>query len=148
MSTPHLNLDALRNAIVNPTGGVVGLVDNVLTLCRAHRLQLDWRPDRCSVRSANCAEEAIIDVPLRKSVFRAVIARVATLCSEENPESFSPYGGEGGLSAGSQWAAVIRVAWVNTPDEQRLGLAYVELKPFIPNVEATSALESGRHAEA
>jgi hypothetical protein len=150
MSTASLHLDTLRKAIVNPTGGVVGLVDNVLALCREHQLQLDWRYDRCSVRSADFTKEEIIEVPLRKSVFRTILARVATLCSEKNPGSFSPYGGQGELSGSSDATGTLHAAWVNTPDEQRLELTHadVQCEPTIPQVETNPAVGSARHAEA
>lgn len=115
-------LDALREAIVNPTNAIVGIVDNVLVLCRQHHLQLDWREDQCNVRCAGSDKEEVLKVPLRKSVFRAILARIATLCSERVPDSFSPYGGDGELWIGSDSKTALQASWINTTQEQRLRL--------------------------
>ena len=63
-----------------------------------------------------------------KSVFRAALARIATLCNERNPNSVSPYGGAGELTVDAGPPLVIRVQFVNTPDEQSLELAAVRLE--------------------
>jgi len=98
------------------------LVDDLLAVCLEHGLQLDWQADRCRVRSFGGGWEESIDVPLRKSVFRAILARVATLCNERIPNSVSPYGGQGELSVGANRPAVFRVTFANTPTEQKLEL--------------------------
>src|SRR5438132_1432009 len=113
---------ALRRVLVHPTGGVAGLVDELLTLCQEHDLQLDWQADRCRVRSRKGDWEELIDVPVRKSVFRAILARMAALCNERTPNSVSPYGGQGEFSASTNSPAVFRVTFSNTPAEQRLEL--------------------------
>ena len=67
--------------------------------------------------------EELIELPLRKSAFRAILARVAVLCNERCPNSVSPYGGQGELLVDTDPATALRVAFVNTPDEQSLELA-------------------------
>jgi hypothetical protein len=62
-------------------------------------------------------------VPLRKSVVRAALARIAVLCNQLNPNSVSPYGGQGELLIGADSTTAMRVVFVNTPDEQSLELA-------------------------
>ena len=62
-----------------------------------------------------------IEVPLQKSVLRAVLARVAVLCNERKPNSVSPYGGQGEMSVDADPATAIRVTFVNTPDRTELG---------------------------
>ncbi|MCI0458364.1 MAG: hypothetical protein L0Z62_15475 [Gemmataceae bacterium] len=114
--------EALHHVLVNPTHDVVGLVDDLLRLCRAHRLQLDWRAGRCRVRSLGSDWEEWIDIPLRKSVFRAMLAHIAVLCNARAPNSVSLYGGQGRLSVGASPAAMFRVTFANTPAEQRLEL--------------------------
>ena len=111
---------ALHQALVQPTRGVAGLVDDLLAACQEHGFRLDWQTGLCHVRVLGVDPEGAIDIPLRKSVFRAILARVAVLCNERNPNSVSPYGGEGELSAGSKPRTVFRATFVNTPDEQRL----------------------------
>lgn len=105
---------------MNPTDAIVGLVDNVLRLCRQHALHIDWRENRCRVTSPDRDKEDELELPLRKSVFRAILARVATLCDEQSPGTFAPYGGSGELSFGSDPKTILRVAWVNTTGEQCL----------------------------
>jgi hypothetical protein len=119
MSTPSPYLEALHSAIVKPTGGVVGVVDEVLKLCRENRLHLDWRNNQCTVRAIGADNDVSIEFALRKSVFRAILARIAFVCSEERSVAFAPYGGQGELTD-SRDGAVLCVAWINTSDEQRL----------------------------
>ena len=64
--------------------------------------------------------EELIDIPLRKSVFRAVLARVAVLCNELRPDSVTPYGGQGELRGGANLQAEFSVKFVNTAEEQSL----------------------------
>ena len=126
MNATSANLNALRHAILQPANGVVGVVGDVLALCKEHGLNLDWQAEKCRVFSVDGYQEEVIDLPLRKSVFRAILARVATLCSEQVPESFSPYSGHGDLTVGSDSTKTIRVAWVNTLAEQRLRLVHAD----------------------
>src|SRR5579859_3596846 len=98
MSVASPIADAFRCILANPTRGVVGLVDDLLVLCREHGLQLDWQPERCRLRPCGGDWEEVLDMPIRKSVFRTILARVAALCNERAPNSVSPYGGQGELS--------------------------------------------------
>jgi hypothetical protein len=125
MSTASQASEVLRRTLLHPSRGVVGLVDDLLTVCREQGLQLDWQGNRCRVRSVGGDGEEVMDVPLRKSVFRAILARVAVLCNERAPNSVSPYGGRGELSAGTNPPAVFRVTFANTPAEQKLELLAV-----------------------
>jgi hypothetical protein len=122
MNTTSHPSKAVLNVLTQPTRGVVGLVDDLLKACWEHGLHLDWQADRCRVRSPGGKWEEWVDVPLRKSVFRAILARVAALCNERAPSSVSPYGGQGELSVGADPAAVCRITFVNTPAEQKLEL--------------------------
>jgi len=122
MSTASGFSEKLRRALLQPTRGVAGLVDDLLALCGQHGLQLDWRADRFRVRPLRGDWEELIDIPLRKSVFRAILARVAALCNQQTPNSVSPYGGQGELSAGANPPTVFRVTFANTPAEQKLEL--------------------------
>jgi hypothetical protein len=107
--------------VFRPTGrGVVGIVDELLVLCRDEGLQFDWQAGQCRVRPLGAEPAESTEVPLPKSAFRAILARVAALCNERTPGSVSPYGGEGELLVGTDSPAVFRVAFTNTPDEQRL----------------------------
>src|SRR5882724_2480618 len=122
MNTTSQISGALRSAFERPTRGVVGLVDDLLRVCQEQSLQLDWQTDRCRVRSLTDGSEEVRDRPLRKSVFRAILARVAALCNERKPNSVSPYGGQGELLVSTDPPAIFRVAFANTTDEQKLEL--------------------------
>jgi hypothetical protein len=98
--------------------GVLGLVDDLLGLCREQGLQLDWQAGRCRVRPIGAEPQESIEIPLSKSVFRAMVARMAALCNERAPNSVSPYGGEGELALGTNPPTVLRVVFTNTPGEQ------------------------------
>jgi hypothetical protein len=126
MSSPSSFLD-LAGQVFRPTHrGVAGLVNDLLELCPEQGLELDWRADHCRVCCLGVEPEEAIEVPLPKSVFRAVLARLATLCNERNPGSVSPYGGEGALMVGVDPATVCRVAFTNTSSAQRVRLTRIQ----------------------
>jgi hypothetical protein len=100
--------------------GVVGLVDDLLRLCPEQGLQLDWQGNRCRVRPLGAQPQELTEIPLPKSVFRAILARIAALCNERIPNSVTPYGGEGELWACTNPPTIFRVTFTNSPGEQRL----------------------------
>src|SRR5208282_6197046 len=117
MSTTSTVSKTIWQIILQPSRGVAGVVDDLLMMCRKDNLQLEWQDGRCHLGSLVGDWEDWIDVPVRKSVFRAILARVATLCNEQRPDSVSLYGGQADLSVGEP-PAVMGVAFVNTPAEQ------------------------------
>jgi hypothetical protein len=121
--------DVLRRVLEKPSGGVVGLVDDLLVACREHGLQLEWQKGACRVRSLGNGSEKLMDVALPKSVFRAILARMAVLCNQRSPNSVSPFGGQGEVAVGLDPATVFRVSFVNTPAEQRFALVPVSPSP-------------------
>jgi hypothetical protein len=125
MNRPFPFQEQLRRALTTPSRGVLGLVDDLLAVSREQDIRLDWQTDHCRVRFRGDGPEELIEVPLRKSVVRAALARIAVLCNERNPNSVSPYGGQGELSVGTDPVTVFRVAFANTPDEQTLELVRV-----------------------
>jgi hypothetical protein len=102
---------------------VVGLVEDLLDVCQDGGLQLDWHGGQCRILSVGSTPEEAIEVPLPKSVFRALLARLAALCNERTPGSVSPYGGHGELVIGTEPPRTYTVALTNTPDEQKVQLA-------------------------
>lgn len=120
MSNLSLLPEQLQKAF-RPTGsGVVGVVEALLELCRDEGLQLDWQAGQCRVRPLGGEPAEATEIPLPKSAFRAILARVAVLCNERTPGSVTPYGGEGELLVENGPPTVFRVAFTNTPDEQRV----------------------------
>jgi hypothetical protein len=102
--------------------GVVGLVDGLLKLCPPHGLQLDWQAGRCRIRSVDIGSEELLLSPMRKSMFRAILARVAALCNERRANTVSPYGGEGELFVDADPPAILSVIMTNSSNEQKLEL--------------------------
>lgn len=111
----------LTRALTVPDRGVVGLVDDLFVLARDHDLRLGWEAGMCTVTVPPVRVEA----PLRRSVVRAVLARVAALCEPSD----SPYRGRGTLTVGTTPPTVIHVEYVNTPDEQSLHLSPTAIEP-------------------
>jgi hypothetical protein len=112
--------ERLQSAFEPNRGGVVGLVDDLLSLCREQGLQLDWQANRCRVGPLGSQSQEWTEIPLPKSVFRAILARMAALCNQRVPNSVSPYGGEGELTVCTDPPTVFRVTFTNTPGEQRV----------------------------
>jgi hypothetical protein len=112
--------ERLQRAFEPTQRGVVGLVDDLLSLGREQGLQVDWQANRCRVRPLGAQPQESIEIQLPKSVFRAILARMAALCNERIPNSVSPYGGEGELSVCTNPPMVFRVSFINTSGEQAL----------------------------
>jgi hypothetical protein len=111
------------------------LVDELLTVSREHEIRLGWQAGRCQVNIPQTDPPEQIEVTVQKSVMRAVLARVAALCNERVPNSVSPYRGRGEVAIDS--TTVLRVSFVNTPDEQTLELSPAGLDCGTDSTEAT-----------
>ena len=86
-------------------------------------MELAWRSNACHARIRQGTVEETLDLPLRKGVIRAILARVAALCNERQPGSVSPYGGRGETHLGPGPQAVFSADFMNTAAEQSLRLA-------------------------
>jgi hypothetical protein len=115
----------IRRAFEPGERGVAGLVDDLLGSCGERGLRLDWQDDLCRVHLLGVEPNDVADIPLGKSVFRAMLARIAALCNERVPDSVSAYGGEGELSIPTDRLAVFHVEFANTPGEQWMEVARV-----------------------
>lgn len=131
MNTTSQLSGAIDSILDHPTSGVVGMVDDLLRLCPEHGLQLDWQAGCCRIRSLGNGSDTVVDRPLRKSVFRAILARIAALCNQRSPDSVAPYGGQGELSVGASPVTRVGVSFVNTANEQ-----WVRLWPLTEHSEA------------
>lgn len=122
--------ECVRQAFLPTPRGVVGLVDDLLGLCRAHQLRLRFADGQCSVGWLGADETEALHVPLPKSVFRAALARVAALCNEQRPGSVTPYRGEGEVVVPSPDSpnfaspSTCHVSFINTPAEQQLDMRF------------------------
>lgn len=113
----------LEAVFARPASGIVELVDRLALDLREHRLQFEWQAGCCLAR---IDDEEAVTLPLRKSLFRAMLARIAALCNERDPNAVSPYGGEGEFAVGSDASTLMRVAFVNTPERQRLEMTPIQ----------------------
>ena len=127
---------ALRGILMQPAQGIVGLVDDLLALCREHHLELDWQAGCYRARAGAGAWHELHDVSLRVSVLRAILARLAALCHDPNAGACSPYGGKGKIIIGTNPSTLFHVAFVNTPEEQRLALTRAHPVEVSPNPES------------
>ncbi len=122
--------ESVKQAFLPTPRGVVGLVDDLLGLCRAHQLHLRFADGHCSVRRLGADDANSLAVPLPKSVFRAALARVAALCNEQRPGSVTPYRGEGEVvvpaprSPEGTPPSTCFVSFTNTPAEQQLEMRF------------------------
>jgi hypothetical protein len=127
-STPFA--ERVRRAFTPTPRGVVGLVDDLLGLCRVHQLRINFQDGHCYVRPLGTDAQDALDVPLPKSVFRAVLARIAALCNEHHPHSVTPYRGEGEIVVPAPRSekcispSTCYVSFTNTPTDQRLELRF------------------------
>jgi hypothetical protein len=117
--------EGLQLALTRTGRGVVGFVDDLLRLCPAEGLQLEWQAGRYSVRAVENGSEALLNWPVSKSVVRAILVRVAALCNKRCRISVSPYGGEGELVVDADAPMILRLKMTNTTDERKLELVPV-----------------------
>ena len=121
--------DSIHRIFEPTSGGAVELVDRLLGLCPKDGLQLDWLADHCHVRVSHGGTAELLELPIRRSVIRAMLARVAALCNEYRSHSMSPYGGQGELLFGLNPPVLFKATITNTPDEQKLVLSKVAIPP-------------------
>ena len=114
--------DRLRRAFAPTQGGIVGLTDQLLEACVGSDVEFKRVGNRCVCNWTVNGETKEDVMPLPPAAFRTVLARIATLCNKYSPKAVTPYGGDGLLTVEGPPPTVVRVAFVNTPDERRLEL--------------------------
>jgi hypothetical protein len=122
MNTTSEFADTIRNLLRHPAGGVVGLVDELVTLAADQGLEIDWQLDHLRFRRPAGEWEEIADGLPGKSVLRATLARIAAVCNGSRPNSVSPYGGTAVLGTRTSTSAALTASFVNTAAEQWLRL--------------------------
>jgi hypothetical protein len=113
--------------------GVVGLVDDLLDLCRLYQLRINFRDGHCSVRRLGADAQESLDIPVPKSVLCAALARIAKICNEQHPGSVTPYRGEGNIAVLPPVSpcpekvvppSTCYVSFTNTPSDQHLEMRF------------------------
>ncbi len=104
-----------------PGGGLIGLFDHYLRLLGEEGAAVEFSEGRCwlSPRQEGDAPE---ELPLSRTTFRPILARVAFLCNEYRPSSVTPYGGVGVFKLAGPPELLLRVSFTNTPDIQKLDI--------------------------
>ena len=120
MIPAHTADGRLRRAFAPTQGGIVGLTDQLLEACVGSDVEFKRVGNRCVCNWTVNGETTEALVPLPSAAFRTILARVAALCNEYRPNAVTPYRGEGLLTVKGPPPTDVRVAFVNTPDEQRL----------------------------
>ncbi len=105
-----------RKVFADPRLADLGIVDELLAAARQREIRLSWTEGRCLVVFEGGESPDRFEVSLPKSVVRAILARIATLCNQRHADSVSPFGGRGELTIEADQSETIRVAFVNTPD--------------------------------
>jgi len=125
--------DRVQMAFLPTPRGVVGLVDDLLGLCRLYQLRINFRDGHCSIRRLGADAQDSLDIPVPKSVFRAALARIAAICNEQRPESVTPYRGEGNIAVLPPVSpcsekivppSTCYVSFTNTPSDQHLEMRF------------------------
>jgi hypothetical protein len=120
VSPSQTTRDRLRLAFAPTQDGIVGLTNQLLDACAGSEVEFKRIGDHCVCNWTVGGETEEAPVPLPPAAFRTILARIAALCNEGSPSSVSPYGGKGLLAVKGPPPALLCVAFVNTPDEQRL----------------------------
>ena len=117
-------LTELLNAGANCELDVVKFSDEFMQLCAEHELRLRLEPSQCVVEASGGKESIdVIENPMRRSQFRAVLARIVAISSECSNSIMTPYGGDWEISYSGDQNRRIRVSVQNTPNAQ-----FVELE--------------------
>jgi hypothetical protein len=126
--------ELIQRALSYPSAGVVGAVDELLAIATEYSFRLERQPDGCRVHLLDSATSDFVDVQIRNSAFRAILARISVLCNQQHSNCVSPYGGQGELVIGSSPTTKLHVSFVNTPAEQSIDLLRAG-QPTAPNCE-------------
>lgn len=117
--------DRIRLALSAPTNGIVGMAHDLLSICHDNAVIIRWESTGVQVETAEGGETRTLTVPLRKSVFRSVLARLVMLCNETRLGSITPYGGISEIIVPGTPDSHYCISITNTPDEQVIELTPV-----------------------
>lgn len=106
-------------------GGLAGILSAVLTVCAEENLHLSWHAHELHVKDAS-GNESVIKTEMRVSLFRAILARVASIHEPDTADVINPYLGTGFLRVGGVAPALLKIRFTNTPQLQRLDISPTE----------------------
>jgi hypothetical protein len=129
-------IEKLERALKPGDDAILGLVDSLLDACPREGLGLTWSEGWCHLRVL-ADSTPLLKLDLPKSVFRTMLARIATLCNEHAENSVSPYGGERAIV--SHDSRSYRITFLNTPGEQWLEFTLTILTPSATPSPSASA---------
>jgi transcriptional regulator with XRE-family HTH domain len=109
--------------MANPSGGIIGIVDRLLAIAAERPFRIEAADG--GYRVTMSGREAMASS--HRPIFRAILARVAVLCDEQAPGTFSPYGGRGTIERGN--GPALSAVFVNTTDKQSLELSPSAARP-------------------
>lgn len=126
--------DRMRRAFAPTSGGIVALTDQILSACIGSDVELTRVGNQIVSRWTSDAETVETPAPLPVAGFRTILARVAALCAESNPDTVTPYGGDVSLTLKGPPPTAVRVVFANTPSEQRLEICSTNatIRPNLP----------------
>ncbi len=144
MKTTVSAAEAVKHVLTSSTRSVVELVDDLLALCHSGRVHFQFESGRCFVARDCDSKSEEFNVPLSKSQFRAVLARIAVLCNEASSTSVSPYGGQEIIRLADNQRRAVRVTFANTPDSQSLDIRPVRNDTLSTKKRANSPAETAQ----
>lgn len=121
MNDRSLAIERLRRAFAAPNDDVPRVVDELLAVASAHRMKIDWSDGACEISELG-ADMSGERFPMAKSVFQAILARIAALYIPDSM-SVTAYAGAGEIDAGREHR--ISAAYFNEADRQWLCLGPV-----------------------
>jgi hypothetical protein len=110
MSERPLSLQQIEKILSGGPRNVVELVDELLNAFQFQAMRLKWEDGECQFQCLPLGSSELCSLPLPRSIFRTILARLAALCNEHLADSVSPYGGDGEFLWKSQG---FRVAFSN-----------------------------------
>jgi hypothetical protein len=114
--------DYLQRAFAPTQRGIAGLTEQLLAACVGGNVEFERVEDRCVCRWTVSGDIQEAPAPVPPAAFRTILARIAVLCNQRNPNSVTPYGGQGLLALKGPPSTVFQVTFVNTPNKQQMTL--------------------------
>ena len=106
MEESHAHLKEVSDILSGEPRPVVDLVEELLPAFQAQAMRLEWEDGTCRMTCLPVDETNVFSaVPFPRSAFRAILARIAVLCNEYQPNSVSPYGGDGVIVCESNYVS-------------------------------------------